>query len=72
MFDLHAFVMNTILGMIGEEPEYRVRRYALGWFDRDVLTEEDLAAVEARFAELAAQTTEEKIPAEEEETEVEE
>ncbi|MDO4845282.1 MAG: hypothetical protein Q3977_01580 [Oscillospiraceae bacterium] len=61
MFSMHNFVFETILGMIGREPEYKVRQYALGWLEKDVLTEEDLAAVEARFAELAAeQATEEE------------
>ena len=65
MFSMHNFVFETILGMIGREPEYKVRQYALGWLEKDVLTEEDLAAVEARFAELAA----EQAPEEAEETE---
>lgn len=61
MFSMHNFVFETILGMIGREPEYKVRQYALGWLEKDVLTEEDLASVEARFAELAAeQATEEE------------
>ena len=61
MFSMHNFVFETILGMIGREPEYKVRQYALGWLEKDVLAEEDLAAVEARFAELAAeQATEEE------------
>lgn len=61
MFSMHNFVFETILGMIGREPEYKVRQYALGWLEKDVLTEDDLAAVEARFAELAAeQATEEE------------
>lgn len=61
MFSMHNFVFETILGMIGREPEYKVRQYALGWMEKDVLTEDDLAAVEARFAELAAeQATEEE------------
>lgn len=54
MFELHKFVIDTILGMVGKEPEYKVRQYSLGWFEKAVLTEEDLAAVEARLAELAA------------------
>lgn len=66
MFSMHNFVFVTILGMIGKEPEYRVRKYALGWFDRDVLTQEDLAAVEARFAELATPSEEESEEVEEE------
>jgi hypothetical protein len=59
MFNIHDFVFETILGMIGKEPEYKVRQYALAWLEKDVLTQEDLAAVEARFAELAAQSAEE-------------
>lgn len=55
MFSMHTFVLETIIGMIGKEPEYKVRQYALAWLERDVLTEEDLAAVEARFAELAVE-----------------
>ena len=55
MFSMRDFVFETILGMIGREPEYKVRQYALGWLEKNVLTEADLAAVEARFAELAEQ-----------------
>ena len=54
MFNIHDFVFETILGMIGKEPEYKVRQYALGWLEKDVLTQEDLAEVEACYAELAA------------------
>lgn len=55
MFSMHNFVFETILSMIGKEPEYKVRQYALGWFEKAVLTEDDLAAVESRLAELAAE-----------------
>ncbi len=65
MFSMHNFVFVTLLGMIGKEPEYKVRKYALGWFDRDVLTQEDLAVLEERFVEFAT-------PSEEESEEVEE
>lgn len=51
MFDLRKFVMDTIAGMIGKEPEYKVRQYALGWLEKDVLTEEDLATVEEHIVE---------------------
>lgn len=60
MFSMHNFVFNTIIGMVGSEPEYKVRKYALAWLEKDVLTEDDLAAIEARFAELAAQQTAEE------------
>ena len=47
MFNLHDFVMNTLHGMVGHEPDYKVRQYALGWYDKAQLTAEDMAAVEA-------------------------
>jgi len=55
MFDFHKFVMDTICGMVGKVAEYKVRQYALGWLEKGILDETDLAAVEARFAELAAE-----------------
>jgi hypothetical protein len=61
MFNMHNFVFETIFGMVGKEPEYKVRQYSLSWLEKDVLTQEDLAAVEARFAELAAQQTAEEV-----------
>ena len=64
MFSMHNFVKETILGMVGNEPEYKVRKYALAWLEKDVLTAEDLADVEARFAELAAQNPEAEDKAE--------
>ena len=51
--------METIDSMIGNEPEYKVRQYCLGWFEKNVLTEADLAYVESRFAELSAPDQEE-------------
>lgn len=53
MFDLREFVMDTLRGMKGTEPEYRVRQYALGWFQKDVLTLEDLAEVESWYDSVA-------------------
>jgi len=46
MFNLHDFVMNTLHGMVGHEPDYKVRQYALGWYDKAQLTAEDMAAIE--------------------------
>ena len=58
MFDLREFVMKTLRGMAENEPSYKVNRYALGWFEKDVLTAEDLA-------EIDLLTTEPEEPAEE-------
>ena len=46
MFILHDFVLKTILGMAGKEPEYKVRQYALGWYDKAELTAEDMQTIE--------------------------
>lgn len=46
MFDLRNFVMRTLRAMAEEEPAYQVNRYALGWFDKEVLTAEDLAEID--------------------------
>lgn len=53
MFNLHDFVMKTLTGMVGREPDYKVRQYALGWYDKAQLTAEDMAqletAIEAQY-----------------------
>ena len=46
MFDLRDFVMRTLREMAETEPGYKVNQYALGWFDRQVLTADDLAVVD--------------------------
>lgn len=55
MFSLHDFVMNTLLGMVGNEPDYKVRQYALGWYDKAELTAEDMQKLdEAIMAQYPA------------------
>ncbi len=66
MFSLRDFVMKTIKGMVGEEPDYKVRKYALGWFEKEVLTEEDMVEIEML---IEAQYTVEEEVTEETETE---
>ena len=46
MFDLSSFIMKTIRGMVGNEPDYRIPEYALSWYNRGKLTEENLAEIE--------------------------
>ena len=46
MFDLHNFVCKTLLSMKDSEPEYRVRKLALAWHAKDVLTAEDLTEID--------------------------
>lgn len=54
-FNLNDFVMKTIIGMIeANEPDYRVRQYALKWYEKEVLTDEDLITIETLIAEKNA------------------
>ena len=49
-FDLKIFVMKTLTSMkeAGED-EYKVMQYALKYYEKNVLTEKDLAEVESWF-----------------------
>ncbi|MBE5877063.1 MAG: hypothetical protein E7290_09300 [Lachnospiraceae bacterium] len=67
MFSLREFVMKTIKGMIGEEPDYKVRKYALGWYEKEVLTEEDMIEIEMLIE--AQYATDEEVTEEVTETE---
>ena len=49
---LRNFVMTTILKMIdSNRPEWQVREYALGWYTKGVLTEEDLQTIDDKYKE---------------------
>lgn len=73
---LRSFVMKTLLKMIDNNiPEWQVREYALGWYAKGVLTEEDLQEIEERYqpepvektaenSEETAEYTEENIESE--------
>lgn len=49
---LREFIMKTILDMIGNVPEWQVREYALGWYTKGVLTEEDLQEIDDRYKKI--------------------
>lgn len=51
-FSLNKFVMKTLTSMrdAGED-EYKIMQYALKYYEKGVLTEEDLAEIEAWFEE---------------------
>lgn len=64
MFNLHDFVLTTILKMISNIPEYQVREYALGWYTKQILTDEDMIKIEEalqakEIIEEITETTEE-------------
>ena len=51
-FNLNEFVMKTLESMKnGGEDEYKIMQYALKYYEKDVLTEEDMATVQSWFEE---------------------
>ena len=59
MFKIKDFVMKTLKGMIGNYPDFQVREYALNWYAKGVLTEEDLATIESILCPVEEVTEEE-------------
>lgn len=70
MFVLRDFLLKTLLGMVAKEPDYKVRQYALSWYDKGELTSEDMAIIEAAIEAQYVQI-EEEIVEETEEVETE-
>ena len=62
--------MKTLKGMIGNYPDFQVREYALNWFAKGTLTEDDLATIEAQIeAQYIEPEAVEEVVEEPEETE---
>ena len=58
MFNLRDFIVKGFFSAIGEMADYQIILTALGWFEKGVLTEEDLADIESA---IEAQYEEESI-----------
>ena len=67
MFDIRKFIMNTLHGMHGNYPDFQIREYALNWYAKGKLTEEDLAEIEMLLNPIV-----EEVPTEELTEEVQE
>lgn len=50
MFSLHNFVYKTLETMKNRLDEYQVRAYALSWYSKSVLTDEDLATIDGWYS----------------------
>lgn len=60
MFNLHDFVIRTLSKMKNRLDEYQVRAYALTWYSKSVLTDEDMLTIDSWYAtdEVKEQTEE--------------
>ena len=45
-FSLHDFLMNGFRSAIGRQPDWKVYMNSVGWFEKGVLTEADLAEIQ--------------------------
>ena len=46
LFNISDFIMKTLKGMIGNYPDFQVREYALNWYEKGKITEENLSEIE--------------------------
>ena len=65
MFVIHDYIMKMLKGMVGNYPDWQIMEYALNWYSKGKLTEEDLAEVEAWFAPVEEPSEEVEEPVEE-------
>ena len=59
MFNLHDFVIKTLSTMRNRLDEYQVRAYALSWYSKSVLTDEDMLTIESWYSTEETETTNE-------------
>ena len=62
MFSIHDYIMKMLRGMVGNYPDWQIMEYALNWYSKGKLTEEDLAEVEGWFEENQTPTNTDQIP----------
>lgn len=58
MFNLHDFVFKTLSTMKSRLDEYQVRAYALSWYSKSVLTDEDMLTIENWYSSVTEEDTE--------------
>ena len=57
MFNLHDFVLRTLETARNNLNEYQVRAYALSWYSKSVLTDEDMLTIESWYSVEETETT---------------
>ena len=58
MFNLHDFVLRTLSTMKSRLDEYQVRAYALTWYSKSVLTDEDMNTIDSWYSAETEENTE--------------
>ena len=65
MFNLGSFIKGGLIAAVGKMADYQIILNAAGWFEKGVLTETDLAEIQAAIDEKNAKIEAERIAAEE-------
>ncbi len=58
MFSIHDFIMKTLVGMIGNYPDFQVQEYALNWYSKGKIAESDLAEIKTAIDKQYTETEE--------------
>ena len=69
MFNLGSFIKGGLVAAVGKMADYQIILNAAGWFEKGVLTENDLAEIQAAIDDKNAKAEAERIAAEENITE---
>ena len=65
MFNLGSFIKGGLIAAVGKMADYQIILNAAGWFEKGVLTESDLAEIQAAIDEKNARIEAERVAAEE-------
>ena len=61
MFSLREFIKKGLLDAVGKMADYQIILNATGWYEKNVLTMEDLAEISAKIDEKNTPVVEEPI-----------
>ena len=59
MFDLRTYIKKGLLDAVGKMADYQVIMSSLGWMEKNVLTQDDLAEIQAAIEEYHRREEEE-------------
>ena len=65
MFTFSAFIKNGFIAAVGKMADYQIILNAAGWYEKQVLTENDLAEIQAAIDSKNARIEAERLAAEE-------
>ena len=65
MFNLGTFIKGGLIAAVGKMADYQIILNAAGWFEKDVLTESDLAEIQSAIDEKNARIEAERLASEE-------